>query len=90
MTKERAIKKAGGLSIHDLTRRSTILTMTAILTLRSFNSRPHKEVDFAASLISSIALELSIHDLTRRSTEDVTLTFSGTGLSIHDLTRRST
>ena len=35
------------LSIHDLTRRSTVIICLMILRLFSFNSRPHKEVDEA-------------------------------------------
>ena len=37
---------AHDLSIHDLTRRSTIDGKPAYTLKRSFNSRPHKEVDF--------------------------------------------
>ena len=33
------------LSIHDLTRRSTVLRLFHGLTIHPFNSRPHKEVD---------------------------------------------
>ena len=39
------------LSIHDLTRRSTLLCLNAVLVLSSFNSRPHKEVDYNTELI---------------------------------------
>ena len=35
-----------GLSIHDLTRRSTILSSRSEENCWSFNSRPHKEVDY--------------------------------------------
>ena len=35
------------LSIHDLTRRSTHTTAPAIALMRTFNSRPHTEVDTA-------------------------------------------
>ena len=58
--------------------------------VQTFNSRPHKEVDFNERGLADSIFELSIHDLTRRSTGP------GTGrrvcdyLSIHDLTRRST
>ena len=55
------------LSIHDLTRRSTIDTRRSWRGTLSFNSRPHKEVDLILELSLSPDA-LSIHDLTRRST----------------------
>ena len=56
------------LSIHDLTRRSTIPVCIVSCSLCPFNSRPHKEVDPLLSLVHTQAPGLSIHDLTRRST----------------------
>ena len=38
-----------GLSIHDLTRRSTFLQLGRMAAQSTFNSRPHKEVDPAGS-----------------------------------------
>ena len=35
----------GGLSIHDLTKRSTLPARSALVRHHSFNSRPHEEVD---------------------------------------------
>ena len=56
---------------------------------RSFNSRPHKEVD--RQLLYHVWIcNLSIHDLTRRSTRGTGNCFPCMILSIHDLTRRST
>ena len=55
------------LSTHDLTKRSTIYSHTNTVRPRSFNSRPHEEVD--ASNIDPIQVDdLSTHDLTKRST----------------------
>ena len=34
------------LSTHDLTRRSTFASRIAACAITSFNSRPHKEVDY--------------------------------------------
>ena len=86
------------LSIHDLTRRSTLCLPCSTSYIYffqfttsqggrqsncyfntwsqiSFNSRPHKEVDWDNPLISDYEHCLSIHDLTRRSTApNVTLT----------------
>ena len=42
------------LSIHDLTRRSTFYRTVSSLAARSFNSRPHKEVDVSVSLPHSL------------------------------------
>ncbi len=56
---------------------------------RSFNSRPHKEVD-VNNLCYFCSSFLSIHDLTRRSTTPRCCGRRRSGLSIHDLTRRST
>ena len=55
------------LSIHDLTRRSTIPSNTAQIATQSFNSRPHEEVD-RHTHFAFVFHFLSIHDLTRRST----------------------
>ena len=56
------------LSIHDLTRRSTLTSSVVNTLIGSFNSRPHKEVDHARVVAPPGYLHLSIHDLTRRST----------------------
>ena len=56
---------------------------------KSFNSRPHKEVDNSKRIFCFI-LSLSIHDLTRRSTALKRSIKKFYSLSIHDLTRRST
>ena len=63
--------------------------MNVRLSLRSFNSRPHKEVDCYSKRIFRDIL-LSIHDLTRRSTLLMRYSVKYHCLSIHDLTRRST
>ena len=55
----------------------------------SFNSRPHKEVDYR-HLQTLLLCNLSIHDLTRRSTFIAGNIPVFWDLSIHDLTRRST
>ena len=80
----------GALSIHDLTRRSTSGAYWCLLSVTSFNSRPHKEVDDKISERLSHVYALSIHDLTRRSTQHRAYPCGEQGLSIHDLTRRST
>ena len=77
------------LSIHDLTRRSTVLAVSALAVPLPFNSRPHTEVD-SLHLYYSIYTYLSIHDLTRRSTVAHNAIRKCINLSIHDLTRRST
>ena len=56
---------------------------------KTFNSRPHKEVDRLIQVLLHQS-DLSIHDLTRRSTEYICYKFACKFLSIHDLTRRST
>ena len=77
------------LSIHDLTRRSTMVELDIVKNVRPFNSRPHKEVDMIVRGDSTCSL-LSIHDLTRRSTALTMREKAFIYLSIHDLTRRST
>ena len=57
----------GSLSTHDLTRRSTTVFERISFMKRSFNSRPHKEVDLASAKVRVYSV-LSTHDLTRRST----------------------
>ena len=56
---------------------------------KSFNSRPHKEVDLYVCAEDGSHV-LSIHDLTRRSTPPFQEKSQVKTLSIHDLTRRST
>ena len=58
------------LSIHDLTRRSTYGHIELYIGGGPFNSRPHKEVDWAKKGFDPNG-NLSIHDLTRRSTSCV-------------------
>ena len=77
------------LSIHDLTRRSTIEDRIKQLTdffqfTTSQGGRPEETAFLSKEII------LSIHDLTRRSTEDHGIRGYLPRLSIHDLTRRST
>ena len=56
---------------------------------KSFNSRPHEEVDVTRQYLN-ILFNLSTHDLTRRSTKKTGRFFKCVHLSTHDLTRRST
>ena len=56
-----------GISIHDLTRRSTESSFPEALSIWYFNSRPHKEVD-RMWIDFFLTYYISIHDLTRRST----------------------
>ena len=56
---------------------------------RTFNSRPHAEVD-TSPVLQLQMLRLSTHDLTQRSTVDVRLPAEPFPLSTHDLTQRST
>ena len=49
------------LSTHDLTRRSTRVCHFMYFRIRTFNSRPHKEVDHTSTLMS---LERAIFQLT--------------------------
>ena len=56
---------------------------------RSFNSRPHAEVDLYTLKLFT-ASGLSTHDLTQRSTSAFTTQSSRRYLSTHDLTQRST
>ena len=60
--------RVSALSIHDLTRRSTLKTDQSNQYRSSFNSRPHTEVDKRVEDWKGVD-GLSIHDLTRRSTE---------------------
>ena len=55
------------ISTHDLTRRSTRVAFRKNWKIKSFNSRPHEEIDaFYRCLIN--VLVISTHDLARRST----------------------
>jgi len=56
---------------------------------RSFNSRPHAEVDQFWAM-NSRTRALSTHDLTQRSTCSACFAISKIFLSTHDLTQRST
>ena len=80
----------GGLSIHDLTRRSTHRIQDAVSNRCTFQFTTsqggrHKEHNTVC-----IDIDLSIHDLTRRSTPPPPEGNRSERLSIHDLTRRST
>ena len=78
-----------GLSIHDLTRRSTRLTTFRLLHAVSFNSRPHEEVD--SIFLSSGRLLVSFNSRPHEEVDLENYMFDYYGaLSIHDLTRRST
>ena len=77
------------LSIHDLSRRSTVSVSCETASISSFNSRPLKEVDAVFASLYNFSI-LSIHDLSRRSTENISGIYKITNLSIHDLSRRST
>ena len=85
----RLISQYSHLSTHDLTRRSTRAMRLYLMGEATFNSRPHKEVDWKVKLDSYLP-GLSTHDLTRRSTRDHHTGCSYRYLSTHDLTRRST
>ena len=64
------------LSTHILTRRMTIRNASIWLSLRSFNSHPHKEDDVQYRL-SGYRVHLSTHILTRRMTIPVIVIQSG-------------
>ena len=77
------------LSIHDLTRRSTLLLIHVnVLCLLSIHDLTRRST--CCGLLPSFHLLLSIHDLTRRSTLLLIHVNVLCLLSIHDLTRRST
>ena len=78
------------LSIHDLTRRSTEKAWTCTLSLCSFNSRPHTEVDPDTRRL--IGGDKSSFNSRPHTEVDVfnTVSICSIVLSIHDLTRRST
>ena len=57
---------------------------------KSFNSRPHEEVDPPAACMASFMVSLSTHDLTKRSTAANYELKHIADLSTHDLTKRST
>jgi len=77
------------LSTHDLTQRSTVRRDERRQYGRSFNSRPHAEVDQYRNM-PGLHSCLSTHDLTQRSTVEDNHTNRGLDLSTHDLTQRST
>ena len=77
------------LSIHDLTRRSTILSRISVIP-RSLSIHDLTRRSTYNRLAVNRFLNLSIHDLTRRSTRLALYAHHPHGLSIHDLTRRST
>ena len=63
---------------------------SAASLLRTFNSRPHEEVDDLHIQNSPARCHLSTHDLTKRSTSLLHISYHNWGLSTHDLTKRST
>ena len=77
------------LSIHDLTRRSTRADALRYSFQRSFNSRPHEEVDYTLLSLSDFHIPFN-----SRPHEEVDFSIPlyrpFLQLSIHDLTRRST
>ena len=66
-----------GISTHDLTRRSTAIYAIIEVAIFYFNSRPHKEVDPAATIDYFLWICISTHDLTRRSTKVVETSIAG-------------
>ena len=78
------------LSIHDLTKRSTICNRLIKLNLNSFNSRPHEEVD--GQPLFRWRQTLTFQFTTSRRGRHCSLFASVImwHLSIHDLTKRST
>ena len=56
------------ISTHDLTRRSTRVAFRKNWKIKSFNSRPHEEVDWR-SIQKLCRQHISTHDLTKRSTQ---------------------
>ena len=78
-----------GLSIHDLTRRSTI-TMSIQKDMWDFQFTTSQGGRPDTLQPTFLLLNLSIHDLTRRSTRRIDSADYAIYLSIHDLTRRST
>ena len=78
------------LSIHALTRRSTVSGLVSFSVHGPFNSRPHKEVD--ATWKSTRTTHTSFQFTTSQGGRRLCLhgLFVISGLSIHDLTRRST
>ena len=78
------------LSTHDLTRRSTTIPMTSSYLVKTFNSRPHKEVDGIQPCFHKhhYAFQLTTSQGGRPDPEAVRAEIAG--LSTHDLTRRST
>ena len=77
------------LSIHDLTRRSTVFLIFYIHIRIPFNSRPHKEVDNDAPISSGSYF--SFNSRPHKEVDPMIIGDLKEGiLSIHDLTRRST
>ena len=56
------------ISTHDLTKRSTIISLSLRFIGQSFNSRPHEEVDVVEIILNCTLRIISTHDLTKRST----------------------
>ena len=60
--------RTSSISTHDLTKRSTGVSVACIIIAKNFNSRPHEEVDPQASDHIHQTQGISTHDLTKRST----------------------
>ena len=78
------------LSIHDLTRRSTLPNKSLALSPNLFQFTTSQGGRLLLRISRNIVECLSIHDLTRRSTLCRYFWKCWLHLSIHDLTRRST
>ena len=78
------------LSIHDLTRRSTVSVLRRCTFFVPFNSRPHKEVDQQCILNRIHHVNFQFTTSQGGRLPPVCRVMQGYDLSIHDLTRRST
>ena len=80
---------SNGLSIHDLTRRSTYDDIGYSIRIYTFNSRPHKEVD-KCHYITYMNRESFNSRPHKEVDNQIKISIISIILSIHDLTRRST
>ncbi len=78
------------LSTHDLTQRSTILIPVPPDFLKSFNSRPHAEVDGYPKRTPCISLYFQLTTSRRGRLQGAYFPAPHGALSTHDLTQRST
>ena len=77
------------LSIHDLTRRSTVLEERDFPKRTPFNSRPHKEVD--SMFRDDLEYKTPFNSRPHKEVDGIgRIWYRYSDLSIHDLTRRST